>query len=249
MAYYSENFKKLELPTDELEFLCEGGTSNVFRFNDLIYKEYFDITPIRCTLKSDVYEALKTIDSKNMMKIYNIYSDKNLLMLYMNGLFRKTFQIKAYIAKYYEEDPTNIFTKSVDYFLDNCKRLDELAKTMTEASIVMYDVKRWNTILTRDNIVIIDPDYFSLTDADKEVTLFNNKEAILNLLHDIFAISILEFLPKTDLLQHFENCRIIDLHFKEFFDVQLTCDTDIAYELSKKLRHVKKPIDYFADKI
>ena len=44
MAYYSKDFKKLELPIDELEFLSEGGTSNIFRYNDLIYKEYFDVT-------------------------------------------------------------------------------------------------------------------------------------------------------------------------------------------------------------
>lgn len=104
-----------------------------------------------------------------------------------------------------------------------------------ENNICTKNVKRANTIIGKEGLVIIDPDLFYIPKEKENVALINQ----LNLLNLFKSICLASIDTKRDLdsiLKYLE---------KEVLDFNLTEKTDISYEISKKLKYRKCPKDIF----
>ena len=147
----------------------------------------------------------------------------------------KKFIVDAYTAKYYDEKEINPLYETVDYLLDNFHELEKLFDLFTSNSIIVDDTKRENTIITKERIILIDPDSFYISTKVKEKIAFNNKTHLLILFKSIWTHSMPNIENQREALRDF---------YTKISDIPIDSTTNITYELSKKLKYVKKPIDY-----
>lgn len=98
------------------------------------------------------------------------------------------------------------------------------------------DVKRDNTIMSKNSIIIIDPDLFYITETSKDFLSELNKRKLLNLFENILIKSVINEPDYVKYKAFIEN---------KFDSIEVTDKTDITYEISKKLKKIKKPIELF----
>lgn len=245
MAYYNRDLKRLKIKRKKLEWLNQGNCAKVFRYGDKVLKEYFPDTERDSRLKPEVFDILRHVDSDYFIKLYDIYTDMNILELLFYTIEKNMdkeeydcdiFQVDVYLAKYYPSNSIHILEESTNYVLENFRQLDSLFDIFTDNGIRTDDIKRENCVLNTNGIVIIDPDCFKISkDSIRDVRIHNKK----NLLHLLKSICC-------DSVGDYENFGKIKDNINGFLDeADIKENTDIAYEISKKFQYVKKPIDYF----
>lgn len=234
MSYYNRNHKKLRLTA--MEYLNSGDCAKISHNKDIIFKEYYSETVLNCRLNERMFDILKNISNPHFIELFDIYSDFNFIELLENEIGIIPFIVDAYTAKYYSDNSVNVLFEHRDYILDNFGELEALFKIFSENMICTDDVKRDNTIIGKDGIVIIDPDLFYTMESSKEFILALNKMKLQHLLKSIFINSV-----KNE--PNYENN--ITFIVNELVNFKVTDDTDVAYEISKKLKYVKQPIELF----
>ncbi len=242
MAYYNRDGKILNVRDKKMQYLTSGENAQVFYNDDIIFKEYFSES--ECRLKPKMFDILKTVNNKHFIELYEIYSDFDIKELCEYKTNKREFIVDAYTAKYYSDDSVNPLYESTDYILDNFYELGLLFDLFTDNLIVVNDVKRENTRLSREGIVIIDPDSFSKEEPEKDIRPILGKDIISTMnKRELLALFRKICISSLKVLENYEEMRkriILDLANIIVYDT-----TDVAYEISKKLRNYKRPIDYF----
>lgn len=233
MTYYNRKGKTLK--KEKMQYLSSGQCASVCHNNKIILKEYFSDTFLNCRLTTKLFDILKDIDDKHFIKLFEIYSDMNLSELIQYKINARKFIVDAYTAKYYNDDSVNALYESVDYILDNFSELEKLFNIFTDNSIITDDVKRQNAIFSPSGIIIIDPDTFYTASYPKEdITIANKRELLI-----LFRSICISGIEKNENKDEIFNKIVLDLA-----NINVDNKTDITYEISKKLKYVKKPIDY-----
>ena len=232
MRYIDENGTKVKFDMKEFQFLNDGGCARVYHNNIQIFKRYYKAIPNNLKLRKDVFNILKQIKSANFIKLYNsYYVEYNYKRINFNDEY-----LDAYTAEYYQKENIIPALINKDYLLENLKKLDDLFGSLSDNKIETHDVSVWNTILTKESIVIIDPDFYELSNDLKNNIKIRNKEILLNLVKDL--------LLKIELFKDYNTMKKMERWFDNNFDLnEITERTDLACELSKKLKYVKRPID------
>ena len=234
MAYYNREYRKIKL--DNMKYLNSGGCAKVLYDNNIIFKEYYSEIPLSCKLSIKMFHILKEIDNPHFIELLDIYSDFSLTELIKNKLKILPFTLDAYTAKYYPDDSVNVLQEHKDYILDNFRELEILFKIFTDNMICTSDVKRANAILSKNGIIIIDPDLFYMVKYSKQSISIKNKEKLLDLFRSICIASVTK--------KHYCG-KAISLIDNELVNIRLKENIDITHEISKKLKYVKKPIELF----
>ena len=127
-----------------------------------------------------------------------------------------------------------------NYLLENIEKLEKLFETFSDYKICVEDVKRRNTVINRNEIIIIDPDLFYIfnENASKYFMSLVNKRKLLELVRSIMVNSES---GEVDYLT-FENG--INM---EILDFKVSDETNITNEVAPKLKYVKKPIYFFSN--
>lgn len=218
-----------------MKYLSQGDYWEVSYNDEIILKEYFWFINNSYRIKEKVFDILKSIDDKHLIELYDIYTAKNKIKIFFGKLLQCQFKVDCYTAKYYSDNSVNALNEPKEYLLENLFELQKLFNILTENNICTKDVKRANTIIGKEGIVIIDPDLFYIPKEKENVALINQ----LNLLNLFKSICLASIDTKRDLdsiLKYLE---------KEVLDFNLTEKTDISYEISKKLKYRKCPKDIF----
>jgi len=235
MAYYNRDGCLLKLNRKEFQYFSSGQCAFVSHNNEIVFKEYFSDTLVNCRLSPDLFDILKDIDDEHFIKLFEIYSEMDLLELMHYIVNIRRFVVDSYTACYYSDDSVNALYENNDYILDNFNELEKLFDVFTDNSIITEDVKRENAILSHSGIVIIDPDAFYLSSLPKEdITVFN-KQQLLCLFRSICVSGIGKIENRDDILRKV----VLDLA-----EINIDSKTDLTYEIFKKLQYVKRPIEY-----
>lgn len=229
MRYIDEKRKKIEININDFQFFDNGACGEIYYNNDkdIILKKYYSYTTLSDRLDVNVFDVLKQINHPNFIKLYKLFFDFN------NYSSPKEQPIDIYTAKYYQkEDITPAFVNK-DYLLDNFNSIERLFEIFSNANIKVYDVKPQNTVFTKELIIIIDPDYYKISkDGIKDIKIWNKK--------NLFALF-------KQLLLYGLDCedwgKMINWIYNNINANEITENTDLACELSKKLQYIKKPID------
>ena len=218
-----------------MKYLSQCDCGEVSYNDEIILKEYFGFINNSYRIKEKVFDILKSIDDKHLIELYDIYTAKNKIKIFFGKLLQCQFKVDCYTAKYYSDNSVNALNEPKEYLLENLFELQKLFNILMENNICTKDVKRANTIIGKEGIVIIDPDLFYIPKEKENVALINQ----LNLLNLFKSICLASIDTKRDLdsiLKYLE---------KEVLDFNLTEKTDISYEISKKLKYRKCPKDIF----
>ena len=234
MSYYNRNYKKLKLSV--MEYLNSGECAKILYNKEIIFKEYYSETILNCRLSEKMFDILKNISNPHFIELFDIYSDFDFIELLKNKVGILPFIVDAYTAKYYPDNSVNVLLEHKDYILDNFKELEVLFRIFSEIMICTDDIKRDNTVIGKDGIVIIDPDLFYTMQSSKEFISTLNKKKLLNLFRSILINSV-ENEPN-----YGKNITFID---NELVNLEVKDNTEVAYEISKKLKYIKKPIELF----
>lgn len=234
MSYYNRDYKKLKL--SKMKYLNSGENAQVFFDEKIIFKEYYSETLLNYRLSPEMFDILRTIINPHFIELIDVYSDFNLLELIQRKMNMVPFITDAYIAKYYSEDISNVLFIHKDYLLDNFRELELLFDIFTNNSICVDDIKRKNALLNSNNIIIIDPDTFYVTNRSIDIIRIENKKKLLNLFRSICF----------DGVKSLDNYgKLITMIDTDLVDIDVTKNIDLTHELSKKLKYVSKPIDFF----
>ena len=127
-----------------------------------------------------------------------------------------------------------------NYLLENIEKLEKLFETFSDYKICVEDVKRRNTVINRNEIIIIDHDLFYIfnENASKDFMSLVNKRKLLELVRSIMVNSES---GEVDYLT-FENG--INM---EILDFKVSDETNITNEVAPKLKYMKKPIYFFSN--
>lgn len=243
MPYYNRNHKKLKLKLNTLEYLNSGECARVLHNKDIILKEYYSETIFNYRLNEKMFDILKNISNPHFIELFDIYSCFDFIELLENKIGILPFIVDAYTAKYYSDNSVNVLLEHKDYILDNFRELEILFKIFSENMIYTDDIKRDNTVIGKDGIIIIDPDLF-YTIPDLFCTMESSKELISTL-----NKKNLIYLFRSILINSVKNepnyGKIITFIDNELVNFEVTDNTDVAYEISKKLKYIKQPIELF----
>ncbi len=235
MAYYDRKGKVLIGQNNNMEYLSAGECATVSYNYEMIFKEYFSDTFFNCRLNPTLFDIFKDIHNDHFIKLFEIYCDMDLLEFIRFKIGVRKFVVDAYTAAYYSDDSVNVLYESIDYILDNSYESDKLFDIFTDNMIVTEDVKRKNAILGHSGIIIIDPDLFYISSLPKQDIAVANKRELLTLIRSICISGMANIENHDDIFRKI----VLDL-----VDIDIDYKTDIAYALSKKLKSVKRPIDY-----
>lgn len=230
MIYNDEFNRKVIFNSKNLNYLDKGGCAKVFTINetDKILKKYFKSTPTDLRISKDIFNLIRLIDSRNLMKVFDIFTSCDF------NIFKDTnsHKIIGYTAKYYKSDDINPLLLDKEYLIENFRNLEKLIDIFNDLNILAKDLKEENVVFTKDNIVIIDPDLFSKPDKNKDfIKKFNSCE--------LFSLLINIIVKYSGNTKYFRNSLMDELIDRYSFNDNIS---DILY---KKLKYVKKPIDYF----
>lgn len=234
MSYYNRNHKKLKV--NALEYLNSGECAKILCNKDIVLKEYYSETILNSRLNGKMFDILKNISNPHFIELFDIYSCFDFIELLENKIGILPFIVDAYTAKYYSDNSVNVLLEHKDYILDNFRELELLFKIFSENMICTDDIKRDNTVIGKDGIVIIDPDLFYTIESSKELISTLNKKKLLHLFRSIL-INFVKNEPNYG--------KIITFIDNELVNFEVTDDTDVAYEICKKLKYIKQPMELF----
>lgn len=242
MTYYNRDRQELLLKKEDMEFLDNGSFGRCFHNGEVVLKEYFPWVGPSIRISAKMFDIFKSINNPHFIELLDIYSDSNLLSHIMCKLGVKKFITDVYTAKYYPDNCVNALYGNIDYILDNFREIEKLFDEFADDNISVNDIKRKNCILGSNDIVIIDPDLFAKTERHQDDYIATaNKQNLLNFFHSISFNAMQSLFSVNEKL--FVNQKINSI----IEDITVKKNTDIAYQLSKKIGHVKRPIDYLRE--
>lgn len=236
MTYYNRSGKKLKLKLDDMEYLKSGCFAKILHNSNIAFKQYFPGSLHCCRMSTKLFDVLKDIKNPNFIALYDIYSCASFLEVIKSRIKMQSFIVDGYTAKYYPDDSVNILYEHKDYILDNFRELELLFDIFTENNILVHDLNRANSILSKDGIVLVDPDFFEI---DPNLGLENpkiyisteNKRSLLCLYKSIIVDAA---------SGHQQYNRLLKFICDELFYIDITEKTDVTHEISKVLKYVKK---------
>lgn len=232
--YYNRHLERFNL--EQMEYINKGLCAEIYSDDEQIFKKYFPLTPLTCRLKADVFDILKDINNPHFMKIYEIYNRCNQIDLYKSICDDHEFIVSAYTAKYYKDNSVNALLEDKNYLLENFYELEKLFEELTKNNICTNDVKKDNSILGKNGIVIIDPDLFYIVESSDAFLRQMNKKNLFELYNSILVNSL------EDNIYYQKNANIIRALLE---NIKITGKTDVTHEISKTLKYVNKPKELF----
>ena len=219
-----------------MKYLSQGDCGEVSYNDEIILKEYFGFINNSYRIKEKVFDILKSIDDKHLIELYDIYTAKNKIKIFFGKLLQCQFKVDYYTAKYYSDNSVNVLNEPKEYLLENLFELQKLFNILTENNICTKDVKRANTIIGKEGIVIIDPDLFYIVDSSDAFLRQMNKKNLFELYNSILINSL------EDDIYYQKNVNIIRSLLE---NIKITGKTDVTHEISKTLKYVNKPKELF----
>lgn len=232
--YYNRHFDRFNL--EKMEYINKGLCAEIYSDEEQIFKMYFPLTPRSCRLKENVFDILKDINNTHFIELYEIYNRSNQIDLYKSLCDNHEFIVSAYTAKYYNDNSVNALLEDKNYLLENFYELEKLFEELTKNNICTDDIKRDNSILGKNGIIIIDPDLFYIVDSSDAFLRQMNKKNLLQLYNSILVNSL------EDDIYYYKNGNIIRTLLD---DIEITGKTDVTHEISKTLKYVNKPNELF----
>ena len=197
-----------------------GSTANVYRITDDTCLKYI---PASSMYDYSIIEKIMELDLPNFYKIYKI-------------LFEYPGCFSGYLMKYYQKEKINILTMPTDYTLDNFYKISKAINILTDNAIVARDMHSGNVVMDKNNITIIDIDYFDFEYGLKdEVIKRNNYRCLMNLFYELYKEELCFY--DGDLIN---ATKVIINLFSPFQEERM---------FYKKLDGYKYPIDYIKCKV
>ena len=230
MEYFTIDNRKIIIDDSILSnYINSGEYGDIYRYNEnqciKIYKN--KEFKVNYFLTTYLFNYLKEIESENLVAIDELLYENN----------KNRFQADAYIMEYYKAIYQNILLIPSDYLIENIENLLILSKELSKRYIILDDLKKDNTIFTKEKIVLIDNEHYILNRNISQREIFHTNNSNISCLFN-------QLLLKE--LRKYYNSQTSAIYTDKLFPVT-TRSTTIVNTLTKRLNRYKRPIDYIND--
>ncbi len=230
MEYFTIDNRKIIIDDSILSnYINSGEYGDIYRYNEnqciKIYKN--KEFKVNYFLSTYLFNYLKEIESENLVAIDELLYEDN----------KNRFQADAYIMEYYKAIYQNILLILSDYLIENIENLLILSKELSKRYIILDDLKKDNTIFTKEKIVLIDNEHYILNRNISQREIFHTNNSNISCLFN-------QLLLKE--LRKYYNSQTSAIYTDKLFPVT-TRSTTIVNTLTKRLNRYKRPIDYIND--
>ena len=178
-----ENGQLVTLKKDEL--IPDPSISALYKKNDKIYKMFYNLEyNYSSRLDKEVFDFLKDTNFKAFMNLDKTFS-------YKNGVYVENDNcevIDGYSYDYIERQDTKMIDLPMGYTLRSMGELVRFVQYLNQSGIAIVDPHSKNCIVGKDNLVIIDPDYFELDNYAFERNLNEMNSYLSDLWCDEYGI-------------------------------------------------------------
>lgn len=175
-----ESVKYSDRKTSFTHRIGEGEFGSVYRYDDIVIKKYFRNYATGGHIKEDIFYTLKDINSKTFMDLI----DCSITTVESKGLDYGKKVIRAYSSKYVKKSNKKSIDMPMDYTINSIYEMFKLIKIFNELGIRIEDTFGDNLIVTDENIVIIDPDFYSF---DKRLDIMKNLEGLNRYISELWC--------------------------------------------------------------
>lgn len=223
-----------EIVFPNAEYICKSRIANIYKYGDLAIKVYDDdeaLYPDR--IPKEVFDAVSSVNVNALLKLRDCYSD--FVELYDKEDCNEV-AVTGFTYDYIEEEKVDMIDLPMEYTLNTIHEFDLLVKEFNKRGILLVDPKPGNSILTKDNLVIIDPDLFEINQSEE--ALRKNYE-IAN--HYIMKKWVKEF----PIIERYEEQELAKILFNDYEDNF----NDNYYGVMKRRLKAKTPNELLCRKI
>ena len=234
MEFYTEDNKKIFIPDTILNNkVTNGHCGDIYELNSKLYLKIYKNIPIteEAKLNTTLYKILKEIEHPNLGIIIEIlFKEQN----------KFHYTADAYLIKKYLEYYQDFLELPKEYIITNFEKLFELNKICSMKQIRYRDLKRENTLFTKENMVLIDLDFSEIVrDLSYHELLKVNNSKISSLFYNMALDSL-----KT---KHYKLLRENNLYdyviASKLFPITTNSNKSMKV-LTKRLKNYARPIDY-----
>ena len=232
MEFYNILKDKIEIPAQvfaKTNQINHGKCGSVYKYGNQCIKLYDQ--PMNMSwnrLPKTMYQKLKTIPNPSLVNITDIlYKEKS------------DYVVEGYIMDYYEKNDDDILEYPTEYLLRNAHNFLEISANCSSKKIRLLDIRMPNVLITKNNIVLIDPDKWEIKNKLNYFELEKiNSSILISLLDDIICQYLNKYHSK-EMVAKKVSADAISRRLLKFSNSKKT-----EKILAKKLRHCKRPIDY-----
>lgn len=195
--------------------------SQIYKVGDKIIKRYKDGEDDYVRLQKEVFDILKKSNLPAFMKLRDVYTED--VQLFVDDDFKE--MITAYSYDYIETINKKMIDLPMEYTLSSMCELKKLVEFLNNNNVLIGDSSAANCLVTEDNLVVIDPDYFEINDKCEEENLKEINHYISDLwceeyglksMDDIRLISKQFYDKNIDLYLYKMNMRLTEETPREF---------------------------------
>ena len=218
--------EELKLPNSEL--LCRSRFANIYTDGKTVLKEYYKDVSMFLRIYQETFEKLSDVNSPAFIKLRDCYTaDIPDYVLYADD--DEKFVI-GYTYDYITEVGTDMIDMPMEYTLNTIHEFDLLVKELNKRRILLDDPNNGNSLITKDNLVIIDPDLFEL-DQDSKMLRKNYEIANRYIMN--------KWAREYPLIEEYEVNELFRQYFKDYDDDF----NDNYYQSMKRRLKEKTPND------
>lgn len=168
---YNLNQEPIEF--NDYKYFDYGMRANVYKKENIVLKIYKSDCLYKYYIKKDLFNKLKELNDKNIVKLYNYY-------YFLNSSINKILPIDAYTMNYIKNDNINLLTINKEYLLNTIDSLENTCYNLSKNKIEIHDAHHSNIIFNNNGASIIDVDSFLLDKlrSTKKILLHNKKELL-----------------------------------------------------------------------
>lgn len=150
MIYLYDQFGN-KIDITDYKYLDRGRCGEVYKKDEELLKLYYYDCKYRFIIGKKIFNMIKEINSPNIVELKDYYYKKN-------THFHP--EIDAYTMNYIHRGNISLLTSSQEYIYKVLDQLLDVARTLSEKNICIFDAKNSNIIFNKRGAKIIDVDLF-----------------------------------------------------------------------------------------
>lgn len=191
--------------------------ANIYTDGKTVLKEYYKDVSRYLRIYKEAFDELSKVNSPAFLKLRECFTET---IKPCEGYDFEVTNVIGYTYDYIEESYQDMIDMPMEYTLNTIHEFDLLVKECNKRGILLDDPNKGNSLVTKDNLVIIDPDLFEIRRTEDE--LESNYEIANRYIVNKWA-------SEYPLIEKYEVDELFTQYFKDY-------DKDFKYDYYQSMK-------------
>ena len=153
-----------ELIYEGAKHIVDSRFADIYKFEEITIKKYYDSVSPNLRITKDVFNEVSQVDKNALLKLRECFTE---VIKPYKGMDYEEECVTGYTYDYIEAYNQKMIEMPMEYTLNTIHEFDILIKELNKRGILLEDPNKGNSIITKDNLVIIDPDLFEINQSEE----------------------------------------------------------------------------------